>query len=67
MSQSDADGGQTQTPLFGPYFPNAPVNPLTGGSTVASEAAAGVDWCWDSSTGTVSALDRNGVPYVQTQ
>ncbi|HSV12723.1 MAG TPA: hypothetical protein VLI90_00585 [Tepidisphaeraceae bacterium] len=67
MSPSDADGGQTQSPLFGPYLPKAPVNPLTGGSTVATEPAAGIDWWWDSSTGTVTALDSNGVAYVQTQ
>jgi type II secretory pathway pseudopilin PulG len=67
MSQSDADGGHAQSPLFGPYLPKPPVNPLTGRSTVASEPAAGIDWWWDSSTGTVTPLDANGVSYVQMQ
>jgi type II secretory pathway pseudopilin PulG len=64
---SDADGGTAQQPLFGPYLPKPPVNPLTGGSTVGTTPAAGVDWWWDSATSTVTALDANGVAYVPTQ
>jgi type II secretory pathway pseudopilin PulG len=60
-SRSDEDGGANGTTLFGPYLPKPPVNPLTGGSTVTASPQPGADWWWDASTGTLTALNRNGM------
>jgi type II secretory pathway pseudopilin PulG len=74
-SRTDVDGKivsataeQSGGVAFGPYLPTPPVNAMTGGSRVSESPDRGVDWWWDSSTGTVSALDGNGISVVvQTQ
>jgi type II secretory pathway pseudopilin PulG len=72
-SRTDAEGkivsatGEQQQGggvAFGPYLPTPPVNAMTGGSRVSESPDRGVDWWWDSSTGTVSALDGNGISIV---
>ena len=65
-TQTDASGQTTGTPLFGPYLPSPPVNPLTHAGALGTSPAAGVDWLWDSSTGTITALDPSGIPFVET-
>jgi general secretion pathway protein G len=60
ITRTDAQGGDTGAPLFGPYLRRTPVNALSGGSTVSSSAQPGVDWVWTSSTGTLTALDDQG-------
>jgi type II secretory pathway pseudopilin PulG len=69
-SRTDADGRivsateQSGGVAFGPYLPTPPVNAMTGGNRVSESPDRGVDWWWDSSTGTVSALDGNGISVV---
>jgi general secretion pathway protein G len=66
LTRSDAKGQLSGNPLFGPYLPSAPVNPLTHSSKISSVPAVGVDWWWDSSTGTVAALDESGATFIET-
>jgi general secretion pathway protein G len=66
LTRSDAVGRPAGSPLFGPYLPNPPVNPLTHASKISSLPMPGVDWWWDSSTGTVAALDESGAAFIET-
>jgi len=59
------DGGEAR--LFGPYLPQPPVNPVTGGTTISSAPRRGTDWWWDAATGTVVALDKNGMSVDASQ
>ena len=49
----DSDGGD-----YGPYLQQAPKNPFTNGSTVASDNSG--DWKYDSSTGEIQAVIPSG-------
>lgn len=62
---SDADGGTTGTPLFGPYIPKPPVNALTGGSGISAVVERARDWYWDPNAGTIAALDDGGQVLVE--
>jgi general secretion pathway protein G len=57
---TDVNGG-TAGSLLGPYLAAAPVNPFTGGTTVAvgTSASAG-DWMWDPTNHVLSAMDGKG-------
>jgi general secretion pathway protein G len=66
LQQSDAEGGKTGTPLFGPYLPSAPVNAVTGGSSISGSPESAVDWYWDASTGNVTAMDARRQIYVES-
>jgi general secretion pathway protein G len=66
LTRSDVSGKLTGNPLFGPYLPNPPINPLTHASKISSSASPGIDWWWDSSTGSVAALDESGATFVET-
>ena len=59
-TQTNAQGGTTGPILYGPYLINPPINVLSGGSTVSTSAAVGVDWVWSPATGTITALDAQG-------
>jgi general secretion pathway protein G len=66
LTQTNARGGTTGTPLFGPYMTSAPVNSLTGGSHIGASAGSGVDWVWTPGTGKISALDAAGNPFDES-
>jgi general secretion pathway protein G len=66
LQQSDAEGGKTGTPLFGPYLPGAPVNAVTGGNSISGSPESAVDWYWDASTGNVTAMDARRQIYVES-
>ena len=66
VQQSDADGGKTGTPLFGPYLPGPPTNAVTGGNSITASPESAVDWYWDTSTGNVTAMDARRQIYVET-
>jgi type II secretion system protein G len=60
MTQTNAQGGTSGNTLVGPYLQEVPVNALTGGSSVSTAAAKGVDWVWNAGTGTLNAVDVQG-------
>jgi hypothetical protein len=66
LTRSDAVGRPTGSPLFGPYLPIAPVNPITRSNKISAVPEPGIDWWWDSTTGTVAALDESGAAVVET-
>lgn len=66
LTQTDAQGGTTGSPLFGPYLTTAPMNSLTGGTNIAATAGAGVDWVWTAGTGKIIALDVSGNPFNES-
>jgi general secretion pathway protein G len=66
MTQTNPQGGTTGTVLVGPYLPIVPVNALTGGSSLSTAAAAGVDWLWNPAAGTLTALDLQGNAFIET-
>ena len=66
LTRSDAKGQPSGSPLFGPYLPTAPVNPITHSSKISSIPSRGIDWWWDSSSGTVAALDESGATFIET-
>jgi general secretion pathway protein G len=66
LIRSDVKGQSSGSPLFGPYLPSAPVNPITHSSKISSTPARGVDWWWDLSTETVAALDESGATFIET-
>jgi general secretion pathway protein G len=66
VQQSDADGGKTGTPLFGPYLPGPPTNAVTGGNSITASPESAVDWYWDASTGNVTAMDARRQIYVES-
>ena len=54
--------------IDGDYLMGAPINPLSGTSTVAASAAAGIAWVWrDKGNGTNGfyATDGNGAEFVE--
>lgn len=65
LTRSDAVGRSAGNPLFGPYLPAPPVNPLTHSNKISATPEAGVDWWWDPSTGSVAALDESGTPFIE--
>jgi general secretion pathway protein G len=65
-SRSDATGRSVGSPLFGPYLPNPPLNPLTHGIKVNPTPEPGVDWWWDNSSGTITALDESGAAFIES-
>jgi general secretion pathway protein G len=60
LTQTTPQGASTGSPLYGPYLSTAPLNAVTGGTTISTAAGAGVDWLWTASTGTLVALDGQG-------
>ncbi len=60
ITQTNPQGNASGSPLFGPYLTSVPVNAITGGTTISTTAAAGVDWVWNPTTGIVTALDTQG-------
>ncbi len=66
VRQSDAQGGTSGTPLFGPYLPKPPVNALTGGTSVSGSADVARDWYWSASDASIVALDGNRQVFVES-
>jgi general secretion pathway protein G len=67
MTQTNAQGGTSGGPLFGPYLLVPPVNAVSGGSQITTTAAAGYDYVWAGSTGTLTALDGQGNLFDENQ
>jgi general secretion pathway protein G len=59
LQYSDIDGdcqaGKDATHIYGPYMNSAPVNPLSGFSTIGAAAADDGGWVYDDATGLLSA------------
>ncbi len=66
LAQTDPQGGTSGAPMQGPYLQTPPVNALTGGTSLATSAASGVDWVWNPATGTIIALDVHGNPFIES-
>jgi hypothetical protein len=67
LTQTNAQGGTSGSPLFGPYLQAPPMNSLAGGSMISTTAATGVDWVWSPGNGTVTALDSHGNTFNEGQ
>jgi len=56
----DTGAASTAATAVGPYLQQTPVNSLTNSSTVAASAAAGVGFVFQSSTGKLFGVNKDG-------
>ena len=59
-TEEDGTAPEAGDDTFGPYLQNQSVNPLTGSSTVAAAAAAGVGWVYNETTGLINGVNKAG-------